>query len=84
LSTPHELKEAIATYATLIEKYTLARERMVERRKGASDHMMVELDERLEANKRTVEAFQRAIEITREVLEISKRDHTIGERFPSR
>jgi hypothetical protein len=63
----------------LIAKYALARERMAERRKGASDHVMVALDERLEANKRTVEAFQRAIEITREHLRIVERDQrTVG------
>ena len=81
MATPADLKQSIATYETLIAKYTLARERMVERRKGAADHVMVELDERLEANKRTVEAFQRAIEITRDQLRIVERNQRmIGKR----
>jgi hypothetical protein len=78
MPTPGELKESIATYEALIANYTLARGRMIARRKGASDHIMVELDERLEANKRTIDAFQRAIEITRAHLQVVERDQTLS------
>ena len=72
VSTPRhkELKLAIETYQRLIANYTLARERILERRRGAADHVMVELDERLEANKRTTDALQNAVEITREHLKL--------------
>ena len=60
----------IETYQRLIANYTLSRERILARRRGAEDHVMVELDERLEANKRTIEALQRAVEISREHLRV--------------
>lgn len=59
---------AIETYQRLIATYTLARERMLERKRNAADRVMVEMDERLEANKRTIDALQRAVEISREHL----------------
>jgi len=76
VSTPrhNELKVAIETYQRLIAAYTLARERMIERRHGAADSVMVELDDRLAANKRTIDALHRAVEITREHLKLLERD----------
>lgn len=70
VSTPrhNELKVAIETYQRLIANYTLARERMLGRRKNAVDHVMVELDDRLIANERTIDSLQRAVEMTREQL----------------
>jgi hypothetical protein len=67
-----EMKVAIETYQRLIATYSLARERMLERRKGAADHVMVELDERLLVNQRTLDALQRAVEMTREQLQTHK------------
>jgi hypothetical protein len=76
VSTPRhsELTLAIETYQRLIASYTLARERMLKRRRGAADHVMVELDGRLEANQRTTEALQRAVEISREQLKLMERN----------
>ena len=67
-STRAELKEAIASYQKLIASYTLSRERMLVRRQGAPDHIMVDLDERMQVNQRTIEALQQAIEAAREQL----------------
>ena len=73
-----ELKLAIDTYQRLIASYSLARVRMIERRKSAADHVMVELDDRLAANKRTIDALQRAVEISREHLKFLDRDGGFG------
>jgi hypothetical protein len=63
-----ELRTAIESYQKLIANYTLARERMIERRRNAVDHVMVEIDERLEANARTIAALGRALELSHEHL----------------
>ena len=65
-----ELRTAIESYEKLIANYTLARNRMIERRRSAADHVMVELDERLEANARTIAALGRALEISRLQLKL--------------
>jgi hypothetical protein len=72
-STPADLKEAIASYQKLIANYTLSRERMLVRRRGAADSVMLELDERMKANQRTIDALQRAIEVAREQLKTLER-----------
>jgi hypothetical protein len=69
-----ELRQAIATYQTLIANHTLARQHIIARRRGAADHVMVELDERLEANARTIAALGRAVEISQEHLKLVERD----------
>lgn len=71
-STPAELKAAIESYQKLIANYTLSRERMLVRRQGATDHVMLELDERMKANQRTIDALQRALEVAREQLKTSE------------
>ena len=70
MPTKAELEQAIATYEVLVANYTKSRANIVARRRTAADHVMVELDDRLKANARTVEALQRAIEITREHLKL--------------
>jgi CheY-like chemotaxis protein len=80
--TKDELKSAIAGYETLIAKYTLAREQILARRSGAADHVMVELDQRLEVNARTLEALGRAVRMTQQHLgaiewESSRRDPSV-------
>lgn len=69
--TASELRAAIAVYESLIETHARSRTRMLERRKGAADHIMVELDQRLAANERTLEALRRTVEVTRELLKIT-------------
>jgi hypothetical protein len=68
VASPSELKQAIVTYEHLIASYTIARERIVARRKSAADNVMVELDDRLKANARTIESLRRALEVTQEHL----------------
>ena len=63
-----ELNEAIATYEKLIVTYGQTREHLIARRKGAADHVMLELDERLETNAKTIDALHRAIATTREYV----------------
>jgi hypothetical protein len=63
-----KLNEAIATYEKLIETYGHTREHLIARRKGAVDHVIVEMDERLETNAKTIDALRRAIATTREYI----------------
>ena len=73
------LKQAIASYEALIANYTLARERIIARRRSAADHVMVELDDRLKANARTIEALRKALEVTQEHLKsVERRRGYIG------
>ena len=65
-----DLKQAIATYEALISNYTVRREHLIDRRHGAADHLMVELDDRLEANARTIDALRGTLEVTREHLRL--------------
>jgi hypothetical protein len=65
-----ELNLAIVTYETLVANYTRARAALLERRRSASDSVMIELDDRLAANQRTVDALRRAIEISHEHLKL--------------
>src|SRR5688572_2937892 len=55
-----ELNEAIASYEKVLATYTRTREHLIARRHGAADHVMVELDERLETNATTIDALHRA------------------------
>lgn len=78
-----ELKERIARFDDVIASFKRAREKIVERRVGAADHVMVELDDRLAANSRTLEALERSRELTVEDLkhEEALREHTTAPRF---
>jgi hypothetical protein len=73
-TTPAELILAIETYQVLIANYTLTRERLLVRRRDAADHVMVELDDRLQANQRTLDSLQRAVASTREHLKLRQRE----------
>ena len=70
MTTRSELNLAISTYEKLIANYTLARERILESRRSATDHVMLELDARLAANQRTIDSLRRAVEISHEHLKI--------------
>ena len=70
MASASQLKQAIESYQALIANYTLVRERLIARRKGAADHIMVEIDQRLEINARTIDALSRAVESTRGHLEV--------------
>lgn len=58
------LREALASYEILIGNYTRLRENLLRIRRGAEDHVMLEIDERLEANERVTIALRGAMEST--------------------
>lgn len=58
------LRGAIASYEILIGNYTRLRENLLMIRRGAEDHVMLEIDERLEANERVTQALRGAMEST--------------------
>jgi hypothetical protein len=70
MASVSQLKQAIESYQALIANYTLVRDRLIARRKGAADHVMVEIDQRLEVNARTIDALSRAVESTRDYLKV--------------
>ena len=69
-----ELDLAIVTYEALIASYEKARQHLLERRRSAADHVMVELDDRIAANLRTIDALRRAVELAHEHLKLLGRD----------
>jgi hypothetical protein len=64
-----ELRERIARFDESIGGFLRTREEIVARRRGAADHIMVELDERLVVNRRTVEALERSRDLSKEDLQ---------------
>ena len=74
-----ELRTAIQTYEKLLTNFRDARPRLQQRRQSAMDHVMVELDDRLAGNARTIEILERSIASLREHLELLDRDG----HFPS-
>ena len=63
----------MASYETLIGNYTRLRENLLRIRRGAEDHVMLEIDERLAANERVTEALRGAMEATALHLEHLKK-----------
>jgi hypothetical protein len=59
-----DLGKTVQDYRALIEIYRAMCERLRERRKGASDGVMVEIDELLAVKERTIAALNRSIEMT--------------------
>lgn len=58
------LREALVSYETLLGNYARLRENLLRIRRGAEDHVMLEIDERLEANDRVTQALRGAREST--------------------
>jgi CheY-like chemotaxis protein len=54
------LKERVARFDEMIAGFSRDRKKIVERRAGAADHVMVELDDRLAINSRALEAMERS------------------------
>jgi outer membrane protein assembly factor BamD (BamD/ComL family) len=57
------LKERLADLETAIAGFERRRAELIVRRRGAVDHVMVEIDERLKVNERTTEALKRTLEL---------------------
>ncbi len=73
MSSVSELQKAIDSYQTLIHNYEVVRSHLLERRRNATDHVMLELDDRLKANNRTIDALRRAVDVSSEHIELLKR-----------
>ena len=72
-STPvNDLEQSITLFESMLECHLRVRERLLERRRGATDHVMVEIDERLVVNARTTESIRRAVECLREQLKLQE------------
>jgi hypothetical protein len=65
---PIDLKQTISLFESMLECYMRARERLMERRRGAIDHVMVEIDDLLAVNSRTTACIQSALEGLREQI----------------
>ena len=74
-----ELKEAVEFYEALIANYTKVREELIVRRRSAADHVMVEIDQRLEVNARAIEAYSRALEAIRKYLTLIEGKGSLGD-----
>ena len=64
-----KLQESIQVYEGVIRSFERARERMLQRRRGASDSVMVHIDESLGLNRRTLDSLNRILETAKEQLE---------------
>ena len=63
-----KLEESIKVYEEVIRSFQSARERMQQRRRGASDSVMVHIDESLRLNERTLDSLNRVLATAREHL----------------
>jgi hypothetical protein len=61
LTNAEELRENIARFETLLGAQRTTRERLLERRRGASPAVMGEVDDRLMLNQETMEAIEHAM-----------------------
>jgi CheY-like chemotaxis protein len=73
----------IARFDVVIAGFKRVREHLLERRVGAADHVMVELDDRLAVNSRTLEALERSRDLTINELRHAEaqRDRDINPRL---
>jgi hypothetical protein len=67
------LEESLLVYAELIESFERARERMLTRRRGATDLVMVRLDESLALNRRMLDSLKNVLKTASTQLEQEKR-----------
>lgn len=65
-----DLRQTITLFESLRDSYQVTRDRLYARRRGAADHVMVEIDDRLAANARTIEAIGRTVECLRAQLDV--------------
>jgi hypothetical protein len=65
-----DLRQTITLFESLRESYQLTRDRLYARRRGAADRVMVEIDDRLAANARTIESLGRTVECLRAQIDL--------------
>ena len=63
-----ELKGRIALFEEVIAGFKRTREEMLIGRRGANDHVMAEIDQRLEANAGSLACFERSLAEVRTIL----------------
>jgi hypothetical protein len=59
-----KLRGRMALFEEVIAAYKRAREEMTQRRRCAADHVMIELDQRLEINGRALKCFERGLALS--------------------
>jgi hypothetical protein len=67
-----DLKLSIKLFESMLDCYALAREGLLEKRRGSADHVMVEIDDRLAVNARATSAIRRTVEVLREQLKLQR------------
>jgi uncharacterized protein len=68
------LQERAAELAKTVAYFETRREDILRRRRGSADHVMVELDERLAVNARTLAALRRTLSVTKRQLEVERKN----------
>jgi hypothetical protein len=63
-----KLQESIKVYEDVIRTFERARDRMRQRRQGATDSVMVHIDESLKLNQRTLDSLARVLATAKEQL----------------
>jgi hypothetical protein len=64
-----KLEESIKVYEEVIRSFQVARDRMQQRRHGASDMVTVHIDESLSLNQRTLDSLSRVLATAHEQLQ---------------
>jgi hypothetical protein len=67
-ATVAKLRENLRVYEDAIATFERARKTMQARRRGASDSVMVHLDQSLKLNERTLASLQRVLDTAKEEL----------------
>jgi hypothetical protein len=62
------LRESVTRFEEVVTNFERLRADITRRRRGAADHVMVVLDERLEVNARTLKALKAGLELARQEL----------------
>jgi hypothetical protein len=73
------LQERAAELARAVAFFERQRDGILRRRRGAADHVMVELDERLEVNARMLTSLRNTLSITESQLEAERKSEVRGE-----
>jgi hypothetical protein len=74
----NRLQERAAELARTIAFFERQREGILQRRRSAADHVMVELDQRLEVNARTLTSLRRTLSVTTGQLEAERKNEVRG------
>ena len=70
LPSPSDLALAVQTYEILIANYSLTRDRLIVQIATATEERSPDLQKRLDANARTIDALRHAVEVAHEQLKL--------------